>query len=157
VKGDDQMINFREITEENLFDVIKLSDSLDDYQKRCVAPNIVSIAQAYVNKRAWPRAIYHKDELVGFMMLALFDEDIDEKDQPAYYVWRFMIAKEHQNKGYGKAALDLILEKAKNEGQKYVYLSCEMEGAMPYQFYIKYGFVDTNTKDDGEEILKYKL
>ena len=157
MKGDDQMIHFREITEENVFKVIKLSETLDDYQKTCVAPNAISLAEAYVSKRAWPRAIYHHDELVGFIMLALHDDDIDINDQPSYYLWRFMIAKEHQNKGYGKAALDLIIEKAKNEGQKYLYLSCETEGDMPYKFYIKYGFIDTYIKVDGEEVLKIKL
>lgn len=151
------MIELREVTPQNIFEVIKLSDTLDEYQKRCVAPNAVSLAQAYVSPQAWPRAIYHNDELVGFVMLALHDDDIHEEDQPAYYLWRFMMAKQHQQKGYGKKVLDLIVQKAKEDGQKYLYLSCEMEGDMPYRFYTSYGFIDTGIMDDGEEVLKLKL
>lgn len=157
MEGDETMIELREVTKENIWEIMKLSDTLDDYQKRCVAPNSVSLAQAYVNPQAWPRAIYHNDDLVGFVMLSLHDEEIEKEDQPAYYLWRFMISKPHQQKGYGRKVLDLIVEKAINEGQKYLYLSCEMEGEMPYRFYTAYGFIDTGIMDDGEEVLKLKL
>lgn len=85
-----------------------------------------------------------------------YDEDIPKEDQPSYYLWRFMMAYPFQNKGYGKKVLDLIIDKARNEHQSYLYTSCEMEGDMPYQFYIKYGFIDTGI-NDGEQVLKFKL
>jgi len=151
------MILLKEIDKDNIFKVLKLSETLDDYQKTCVAPNAVSLAQAYISPNAWPRAIYDDEELVGFVMLSLYDHDIQKEDQPAYYLWRFMIAKPYQSKGYGKQVLDLIVKKAKEENQKYLYTSCEMGEAMPYQFYIRYGFMDTHVMDDGEEVLKLKL
>lgn len=148
------MITLREVTDDNFGQVIKLSDTLTDYQKKCVAPNVVSLAQAYVNyDRAWPRAIYFNEEVVGFVMLALYDEDIPKEDLPAYYLWRFMMAKDHQQKGYGKEVLDLIVKKCKEDHIKTLYTSCEMTGDQPYQFYIKYGFTDTGL-NDGEQILK---
>lgn len=147
-------ITLKKITDENFDDVVKLSDTLTDYQKKCVAPNMVSLAQAYANgKRAWPRAIYLGEKAIGFIMLALWDDDIPKEDWPAYYLWRFMMAKDYQQKGYGKQALDLILEKCKKDQIKCLYTSCEMEGKQPYQFYIKYGFVDTGI-NDGEQILR---
>ncbi|HOI85573.1 MAG TPA: GNAT family N-acetyltransferase [Acholeplasmataceae bacterium] len=151
------MIQLKPLDRENLFHVIDLSDTLSDEQKKCVAPNVISIAQAYVNPQAWPNAIYDDDRLVGFVMLALHDSDIPEEDQPSYFLWRFMIKKDEQSKGYGKKVLDILIEKSRREGQKYLYTSCHIEGDMPYQFYTKYGFVDTHIFDDGEEILKYKL
>ncbi len=48
--GVDHMISVREITEENFRTIIQLSDTLDESQKKSVAPNVVSIAQAYVNQ-----------------------------------------------------------------------------------------------------------
>jgi diamine N-acetyltransferase len=150
-------ISLREVTDDNFDDVVKLSDTLTDYQKKCVAPNMVSLAQAYVNHdRAWPRAIYLDDEPIGFVMLALWDDDIPKDDQPAYYLWRFMIGKDHQKNGYGKQVLDLIKAKAIKDKMRYLYTSCGMEGDQPYQFYLSYGFEDTGI-NDGEQVLKMHL
>lgn len=152
------MVRLIDINQDNLFKVTALSDTLSDIQKKCVAPNIVSIAQAYVNPgKAWPKAIYDDEELIGFVMLALYDEDIKEEDQPSYFLWRFMIAKPYQSKGYGKKVLDILYKKCVEDGVKYLYTSCEMIDKMPYQFYINYGFVDTHEMDEGEEILKLTI
>lgn len=152
------MIRLQPITNENLFDVIKLSKTLDLDQQKRVADNIISIAQAYVNyDRAWPRAIYDFDTLIGFVMLNLKDEDIPKEDQPAYFLWRFMISKPYQNQGYGKKVIEILTQKAIIEGQRYLYVSCEMDSDMPYAFYIKMGFIDTHEVFDGEEVLKLKL
>ena len=150
-------ISLRKVTEENFIKVIKLSNSLTDYQKNCVASNSISLAEAYVNKKeAWPRAIYLDNEPIGFIMLALFDDDIPKEDLPAYYIWRFMVSKDHQKKGYGTLALDIIKEKCIKDKVKSLYVSCEMDGEQPYNFYIKYGFIDTGI-NDGEQILKMYL
>ncbi|MCR3906256.1 MAG: GNAT family N-acetyltransferase [Tenericutes bacterium] len=144
------------ITDDNLNQVIKLSDTLSDYQKGCVAPNMYSIAEAYVNPgNAWPRAIYLDDKPIGFVMLSLTPDEIEEKE--SYYLWRYMIAADYQNKGYGKAVLDLIVNKCKEDKKEYLYTSCEMKGDMPYQFYLKYGFIDTGVVAYGEEVLKLEV
>ena len=51
-------LNYREITKENLFEIIELSNTLPDAQKRCVAPNVVSIAQGSVHSYAYYRGIF---------------------------------------------------------------------------------------------------
>ena len=147
-------INLREINENNFNQVIKLYDGLTDYQKKCVAPNVYSLAEAYANKdRAWVRAIYLIDKPIGFIMMALWDDDIPKEDLPAYYLWRFMISREYQNKGFGKKVLDIIIKKCQTDRIKTLYVSCEMEEKQPFEFYIKYGFIDTRI-NDGEQILK---
>lgn len=152
------MIQLKEITKDNLFKVIDLWDTLDSDQKTCVAPNVVSIAQAYVNLDvAWPRAIYANEDLIGFVMLSLKDLDIKEDDQPSYFLWRFMISKPYQNQGFGKQVLDLIYKKCIKDDVKFLYTSCDMKTSMPYQFYINYGFIDTHEMDDDEEILKIPI
>ncbi len=151
-------ISFKKITNDNLRQIIELSDTLDEAQRKCVAMNGNSLAQAYVNQEhAWPRAIYLDDTPIGFIMLDLTPDDIPEGDQPAIYLWRFMIAKDYQNKGYGKKSLDLLIRKCKDENKKSLYLSCEIENDMPYQFYIKYGFIDTGIFKDDEQSLMMKL
>ena len=148
----------REITEDNFRTIIQLSDTLDESQKKSVAPNVVSIAQAYVNQeRAWPRAIYFNEEPVGFVMIALQDDHIPEANQPAYFLWRFMISKPNQNRGFGRQVIEIIKQKALQDGMKYLYVTCTMHDVMPYQFYIDCGFEDTYEMDDDEQILKMKL
>jgi diamine N-acetyltransferase len=151
-------LTFVAVNNENYQKVFDLSMTLSEEQKRCVASNERSLAQAYVNiDVAWPRAIYLNDIPIGFVMLSYDDEDIPEKDRPALYLWRFMIAKDYQAQGYGKIAMDMLIAKAREEGFKTFYTSCDMAGPMPYQFYIKYGFIDTGTVDEDEEVLKFVL
>lgn len=148
-------ITLREITNSNFRSVITLSDTLSDAQKMCVATNERSLAQAYLNPEiAWPRAIYLDDTPIGFIMLDTQPSNLPDEDQPALDVWRLMIGGDFQTKGYGKKVMDIILHKARVEGKKTVYLSCDMVGEMPYQFYIKYGFIDTGIMNEDEEVLK---
>jgi len=149
---------FREVTDENFRAVVALSDTLSDAQKKCVASNLKSLAQAYLHREhAWPRAVYLGETAIGFVMLDLDPEAIPEADRPADYLWRFMIAGPHQGKGYGRRVLDMLVAKGRAEGKKTLYLSCDTEGPMPYRFYIAYGFVDTLRREDDEEILKYEI
>ena len=151
------MISLKEVHEDNFHEIIRLSHTLDDYQKTCVADNVVSLAQAYLHPhKAWPRAIYQDEQLVGFLMLDLSPTDIKEEDQPAYYLWRFMIAKPYQKQRIGRQVLNLLVEKCRNEGVRYLYTSCEIAQEQPYRFYINFGFIDTH-EFDGEQILKYPI
>ncbi len=151
-------LTFREVTDDNFKVVINLSNTLTDTQKKCVAANVKSLAQAYLHqKTAWPRAVYLEEMPIGFIMLDIDPQDFPEEDQPILYLWRFMIALDYQGKGYGKRVLDMLVQKCREEGRKALYLSCHTEEPMPYQFYIKYGFIDIGRRDDGEEILKYDI
>lgn len=152
------MIELKEITYDNLKAVIKLSDTLSEQDKKHVAPNVVSLAEAYLNYDiAWPRAIVVVDVVVGFVMLGLDNYIAEQKDWPVYFLWRFMMGTEYQGKGYGKQTLDLLVQKCKEEGRKYLYVSCVRIDPMPYQMYINYGFEDTGLVDDGESVLKLEI
>jgi len=145
------MINLKEITKKNLFDILQLS--VFDYQKDQVATNAGSIAEAHFEETAWFRAIYNDDEAVGFVMLEI------DNDKKEYGVWRFMIDKKHQGKGYGKDAMILIKEVFKElvPDAKEIYLSYvpKKEGGAD-EFYRKIGFEDTGKMDDGEKIMCFK-
>ena len=145
------------MTNDNLDLVIKLSDTLSAQQKTCVAPNIYSIAQAYVNQDiAWARAIYLGDTPIGFMMVDLKPLE-SKKGEKAYFLWRFMIESQHQKKGYGQKALDLLIKKCHKDGIDFLYSSCDIKEAMPYQFYMSYGFIDTGILDVDEQVLKLEV
>ncbi len=151
-----ETLEFREINDENCREVIKLSDTLTESQKKCVATNAISIAQGGISGYSWFRAIYLQDKPIGFVMLDLYIDEIPEQEQPSLYLWRFMIARQWQGKGYGKQVLDMIVNYFQKQGARTMYTSCvEKEEDSPYNFYMKYGFIDTGKEAAGEEILKY--
>jgi diamine N-acetyltransferase len=141
VPGSDAEITLREITEETVLSVLQL-EVLQD-QKKFVAPNAVSIAQAHFSKNAWFRAIYANDTPVGFVMLYV------DEDKPEYDVWRFMVDKDHQGKGFGREAMLQVIEHVRGlPGAKELYLSYVPGEGNPAPFYRKLGFNETGEWDD---------
>lgn len=96
------MVELRKVTKENFEEVIRLN--VNENQVSYVATNIYSLAQAGVyHETAYPFAIYADEILVGFVMMGYY-----EREQQ-YTLWRFMIDKKYQGKGYGKIALKLAI------------------------------------------------
>ena len=148
------MLNYREIDHKNFYDIVKLWKTLTKEQQKCVAPNSFSIAEGSVNPHAYYRGIFNDDTPVGFFMLYIPNKEKMEKDdENEFYLWRFMIAYEHQHKHYGTKVLDHIVEIAKEKGFKEMYTSCHIGEVSPYDFYLKYGFIDTGKVDEGEQVL----
>ena len=92
MKGTSTEVSLREITADTVVTICKLSDTLVEPQKRVVAPNAISIAQAHFSEHAWFRAIYADDKPVGFIML------YDNPDEPTYFLWRLMVAAPHRGR-----------------------------------------------------------
>ena len=57
---------------------------------------------------ARPFAIYADKKLVGFCMFSFAPKAKDPDDR--YWLWRFMIDKRYQGRGYGQAALKEIIK-----------------------------------------------
>ncbi len=145
------MINLRDITKKNLFSIIDLNVSED--QKDQIASNSVSIAQAHYSKSAWFKGIFNNDIAVGFVMLDLI------KEENKCFLWRFMIDEKHQGKGYGKLALNQVidwvrsLEAFEEIRTSYVPTKNGADG-----FYEKFGFIETGKLEDSNEIgMEYSL
>ena len=89
-----------------------------------------------------------------------FDVNSDDEDalriaKGNYNIWRLMIDKKFQGKGFGKKAMDLALELINTfpcGTAKYCWLSYESENDVARQLYKSVGFVETDEKD-GEEIV----
>jgi diamine N-acetyltransferase len=125
---------------------------VSEEQKHLVAPNAVSIAQAYFEPKAWFRAIYADDTPVGFVML------YDDPDEPEYYLWRFMIDERYQKMGFGKRSLDLLIEYVQGRpGAHELKLSCVPGENGPEPFYRKYGFSLTGRMLDNEAEMNMQL
>jgi diamine N-acetyltransferase len=127
-------------------------------QQGYVADNAVSIAQAYFHPEAWFRAVCVDDEPVGFVMLEDPTLLPDSLGLAQIGLWRFMIDARHQAKGYGRAALRLVVEYVRSRPAQATFrTSCVPGPNSPIAFYEKFGFRRTGEFDDGEEILELRL
>ena len=125
-----------------------------------VATNEVSLRQAgEANAEkagiARPFAIYADEKLVGFCMFAFDPKARDKIDR--YWLWRFMIDKKEQGKGYGQAALNEIFRYFRENGADMIYLSTEPENERGLHIYHKFGFRETGIISDGEIVLMRML
>lgn len=146
----DHQVTLRDITEHNLIEVMKLE--VLEPQKKCVAPNSVSIAQAHYSKTAWFKGIYLKEQPVGFVML-----DLDE-EKPEYFLWRFMIDSRYQGKGYGKEAIEMVIDYVKTlPNAQELLTSCVPGDEGPKAFYEKLGFIATGELIDDEVLLRFSF
>ncbi len=127
--------------------------------KEYVASNLYSIAQAQFFPGVDPYAIYNDDKMVGFAMFGVTDvpDENDGSTDLRFWVWRFMIAKGEQYKGYGKEAMRLIIKIAKEKGHKEMMLSTEPANEKAIRFYAGFGFIDTGIMQDGEEVFRLQL
>jgi diamine N-acetyltransferase len=147
-------VHLREITRETVMRVTKL-DAGDD--RRQVAPNAVSIAQAHFQSEAWFRAIYADDELVGFVML--FDPTLTEvPSEPDFFLWRLMIDRAHQGKGYGRAAVEALVDHVRTRpGAKRLLVSHVKSAERLGRFYSSLGFAYTGMEEGGELVMERRL
>ena len=157
-------VTLREINADTVRAICRLR--VTTAQETLVAPNAISIAQAYFEPAAWFRAIYAGDEPVGFAMLNDPTRDplrdstrATASNGPATcYLWRFMIAAPHQRMGYGSAALALLVEHVKTlDGVTTFSLSFVPAEGSPRDFYARFGFRETGEVDEGEVVMALAL
>ena len=145
------MIKLIEITDDIFDECIGLE--MTDEQKRFCASNIYSLAQAWLHSStARPFAVYSDDIMVGFVML-----EYDEPEKECG-IWRFMIDKKHQNKGYGKEAMRAVLDYIKsNPVFDVIHLSVVPENYIAVKLYEDFDFKNTGEMDDDEMIMVLEL
>lgn len=142
------MIELRKITKDNLEDILNLN-VLDD-QKGFVSSTAASLAQAYVYREtAFPFAVYADNALVGFIMLGYYEA------RNQFTLWKFLIDKNYQNKGYGKEALKQGMMYLQNTfGVKEIYTGVSIGNEQAKHVYKSIGFVETGLVEDGMEELR---
>jgi len=138
------MIKLTEVTEDNWFDIADLS--VRDDQRSYVAPAIGILARGYVYRDCNVKiyAIENDGIIVGTALVREFT------DEPlGYDLQQFMIDRRHQGKGYGSAALCLILEELRKEARyDHVEVCVKKEDAEAIRLYRKHGFEDSGYFDE---------
>lgn len=160
------MLRLEKITHANAENITALSVS--DKQKTFVADNAQSLSEAQTansaNGHAFPFGIYDGNSPVGFVMIG-FGIDDEWADPPEiaksnYNIWRLMIDKRYQGKGYGKGALKLALDFIRTfpcGTAQYCWLSYSPENTAAKKLYCSFGFNETDRFDKGEVVAVLKL
>ena len=149
-------VTLREITAETVRAVIKLS--VAEHQRKFVAPNATSLAQALFAPEAWYRAIYLDDEPVGFVMLSDATLLDPVPENPQIGLWRFMVEAKHQRQGVGRAAMAKIIEHVRSKGVfEKVSLTYFPADGGPEPFYRSFGFLPTGEMEDDEVVMELAL
>ena len=144
------MLTFEPVTEQNFRRIVQMK--LPPEQERFVAPNVYSLAQAWLYPEARPFALTDGDEVVGFMML-----DWDEEGR-SLGIWRFMIAPEHQRKGYGRQAMLEVIRMAKESGLfDSMDLDYHPDNQAARALYASVGFEENGEQEEGEIVMVLRL
>ena len=163
-------LHLEKVTEDNVEALVKLRVARE--QKEFVASNSWSLIDAYLSlaegEPVFPFGVYNGKTLVGFIMISylndwsgykrdawLNSEDYKfYKDKYFYYIWRFMIDKKYQGRGYGREALRLALDFIKTYPcgkAEYCVLSYEPLNEVAKKLYGSFGFEELNEPGYYEE------
>lgn len=103
------MIAIKAVDNSNFMEVVQLELTPAQKEAKWLADNVFSLAQCWLyreNNDCFPKAIYWKDEVVGFALLEI------EAESQELLIWRLMIGQQFQGKGYGRQAVKKLIEEA---------------------------------------------
>jgi diamine N-acetyltransferase len=112
--------------------------------------------------RMWSVHDRASGDLVGFMMISdNITEEVIAADHDIvgpYFLWRLLIDASRQGRGYGRAALDALVEYLSTRPAADALYVSNVEGdGSPLPFYLGYGFELTDRVADGERVLRLDL
>ncbi len=146
------MVSLVEIDRHNYLSVLDLSVS--EEQRPFVASNMYSLAQAFAQPECVPLALYAENKPVGFAMYC-----IDENDRE-YWIYRLMIDQRHQRRGYGRAAMLLLINRIRSEmdeNRHRIFISFEPENEAAKMLYESLGFVPDGRVEYGEIVYRLEV
>ncbi len=143
------MIRLEELTIHNYKDCINLE--LEPGQVRNLTTNAISIAQSKYETHYQTRAIYKHEEVIGFLV---FCQEDDPEESELYWLFRFMLDKAHQGKGYASSVLGLVVGEVRALGGKRLHTMHKPSNTNAASAYRKYGFKEIGVLDDGDILLE---
>jgi diamine N-acetyltransferase len=156
------MISLRPVDSSNYRECIELAVAPD--QQGFVASNVQSLADAYVwRDGAEPYAVYSDDELIGFALLfPLGDEEPGGSIPPpdtvsGFILVRLMIDRRFQGRGFGRGALEAIVEVIRGRGLPTIRLSVVPDNEQALEFYRRNGFAETGAIEGGEVVMERRI
>jgi diamine N-acetyltransferase len=140
-------MELRDVTADNWRDVVRIEPKQD--QRRFVASVAYYLNLCHYGEDWRPLAIYQEGEPIGFAMWAF---DTEEQN---YWIGGLVIGAEHQGKGYGRAAIEALLDHlAAQPGYREAALFCDPENTVARRLYASLGFVETGERVDDELVAR---
>jgi diamine N-acetyltransferase len=145
-------LTFRPADKDNFRVLSRLMRTLTPQQQTFVAHNAYSMLEAlYEPDNLFAYGIYDDDVPVGFFLYGY------DPDDNTWGIVRFMIGGTHQGKGYGRAAITMLLDHMqRTHGCTFIYISFVPENVIAEKLYASVGFVDTGEMDDGEVVYVFR-
>ncbi len=147
-------ISLRDVTKENWQACVRLK--LTPEQEHFVSSNAYSLAESKFMPTFVPQAIYWRDEttaaetLVGFVMYGYYP-DGEEPWGKRQWIFRLMVDREHQGRGYGKAALQQVLARLEADPTcPNVLIGYEPGNTIARKLYLGLGFRELGLTPWGE-------
>jgi diamine N-acetyltransferase len=154
-------VELREIDDEVLAD-LRAAVLLPPEQRAYVGGTVddaLAEAATYPEANPWPRAIYAEGRPVGFVMIS-WDLRPDPPDPTLvgpWFLWKLMISADRQGHGYGRAAIEAVVERIRPEGAVELLTSYGVGEGDPSGFYASVGFVPTGDLHEGEVVAALAL
>lgn len=159
------MIHFEKVSSKNVWEICKLEVS--EEQSEFVATNLQSLAEAFAVRNdgfiAEPFGVYDGKKPIGFVMIgkgSVGDENEPELFLENYCLWRLMVDKNEQKKGYGREIMKKAIEYIKTfpHGKaEYIWLSYDRENETAKKLYAEFGFSENGMECDGEIVAVMKI
>ncbi|MDG4521540.1 MULTISPECIES: GNAT family N-acetyltransferase [Streptococcus] len=105
------MIRLELVNKDNFEAVLQVQLAPED--QRRVASVEYSLAQAWLYREdghLLPYAVKSGQKVVGFVLLSI-------QEDKSYYVWRLLIDRHYQNRGFGKEVIRQVLRRARDDQQ----------------------------------------
>ncbi|WP_133407629.1 GNAT family N-acetyltransferase [Parashewanella tropica] len=139
-------INLRDVTKDNWVDIIELEITKE--QENFVALNAESIAASKFHEDYVNRGVYLENEPVGFIQ---YYPNLPDNKPNEIFIDQLMIDVNHQGKGYGTMAVELVLKEIKAIPNCQSISLCYVEGHdVMKAFFERFGFhvVDQDKFDE---------
>jgi diamine N-acetyltransferase len=121
-------------------------------QQRFVAPVAYYLSLCAYGGTPWqPLAVRVDEEVVGFVMWG-----IDPADE-SFWIGGLVIDRRHQRRGYGRAVVTQLLERAAADGRQEAALTYHPQNTVAQSLYARMGFVETGEVDGDETVARKRL
>ena len=149
-KHDNTLINLHPVTKDNWRDVAKLKVS--EAQSEFVAEPLYYLALCNYGNLWHPLAIYLGEQVIGFMMWAVDDED------GSCWLGGILIDSAYQRHGYGRKAVQAAINMlAKAHNFNHFALSYQPANTAARNLYNQLGFQEKDEWEDDEVVARFVL
>jgi diamine N-acetyltransferase len=127
-------------------------------QEHLVRSVATSLAEAYVHPDlAWPRLVVADGAPVAFVMAFLRSAWEDDADDLRSGIWRLVVDRGSQGRGYGRFAVDGVCDELRARGADACFVTYHPGPGSPEPFYRRLGFVPTGEVSAEQTVARLDL